>query len=580
MKKGLTLTLLTLVVGFVAAQANAMAPVIDDMPDYVVGNAVVTGATGFVYQDAIALDAFVDDPDGDDASILWAFDSAGRYIFNGIQALGAGDPLAPGAKDIAADANLNDIDLDSDARTVTIRDQIYSPLTGSGSTPGSGYSASEVVTLYASDGSTYAQTEIMVYSLTDGPDGTSPIAPPVDQRPTSILDDDFPGIEEQGADLTYSGTDGLCMNVAAAGFNFGTWTSGYGNAAGGEDLVANKVYRLKLMVNSTQTTELAVPLADFIVENLGTGVGDFAYAMDTWFHDNVGSANAAMGPAVGRTYFEVWFAPPAVGTAQWNDGSTGAFTAGHDPNNDMRFRWRTLDSDLPYGGANDSGTICLDSIEIQRFDLGALVPGTQVFNVTNFGTADVRTFDVVTGTGFVESDYTVGGGGELTITPQVASGWDIQICSINPGDGTFDVINDTGIPDDFPITWADETLYQIQSSISADGSAGGAGETDGHDAIRLSMDNPGFEVISENYQTTGLDKAGMPKAGAGQTYMSFHHGMSESLSSVANHHRLRPRLDALSTTGYDRPAGNTANAGGMVFHNWSVRTVTFPGMTP
>jgi len=370
------------------------------------------------------------------------------------------------------------------------------------------------------------------------------------------------------------------MTVAAAGFNFGTWQGGYGNANGGEDLVANKVYRIKLAVSSDQTTPLAVPLSDFVIENLGTGVGDFAYAMDNWFHDNVGSANAAKGPSVGRDYFEVWFTPPAVATAQWNNGSTGAFTAGHDANNDMSFRFRTLDSDLPYGGANDSGSICLKSISIQRFDLGDLVAGTQVFNVTNFGTADLTTFDVVTGSGFVESNFTVGGGGELTITPKVASGWDIQICSINPGDGAWNPTADTGLVDDFPITWEDETLYQILTSISADGSAGGAGETDGHDAIRLSMDNPGFEVISENYQTTGLDRAGAPKAGAGQTYMSFHHGMSESLSTTANHHRLRPRLDALSTTGYDRPAGNTANAGGIVFHNWSVRKVTFPGMTP
>jgi hypothetical protein len=579
MKKGLTLTLLAMSIVWVGSQANAMAPVVAELPEYIVGNAdLVTGVTGFVFEDAIPLDDYVNDPDGDDASILWSFDNAGRYLLNGVDPLGSGDPLAPGAMDIASESNLNDVDLDDNARTVTIRDQIYTPLSGTGTTPTNEW-VSEVVTLYASDGSTYTQTETVVYSHNNGVDGTSPQGPPEEIRIGSPFIEEYEAIDVIGATMTKTALEGLCMEVAETGVNFGTWATGLGAANGGEDLVANKIYRFRLYVTSDQTTSMKVPLADFAVENVDPGVaGDFAYASDFWFHDNVGSANAAKGPAVGRDFMEAWFAPPAVGTDQWNDPSTGAFTSGHDANNDIRFRWRTLDSDGAYGGANDSGTICLDHMVTQRFDLSDLVPvpsGT-VFSVTDFGTADVTMFDVVTGSGAQESNFDTSGG-ELILTPQNAVGWDLQISTVVPGDNVWDPIADTGLPDDFPIDWEDETLYQIVLSVAANGSAGGAGETDGPDAIRISMDNPGFEIISENYMTTGLDRAGAPKAGTPQDYMSFHHGNSESLSSVDNHHRLRTRFDTISTTSYDRPAGNTNNTGGIEFHSWIVRKVTFPG---
>jgi len=584
MKKGLTLTLLTVVVAWVGFQAQALAPVISDMPDFIVGNGdEVTGAMGFVYPDAIHLDDYVVDPDGSDANVLWSFDSAGRYLLNGVEALSSGDPLAPGAKEISSAANIpaGEADFDTNAHTVTLRDQIFTPLTGTGTTPGSnGIVASEVVTLYASDGSTYAQTSILVYSNNGGQDSTSPVAPLKETMTFGVgQTHGFAGTNEGGT--TSVTADGLCMTVDLTGMNFATWASAYGSAAEGLDLVDNKIYKFHLYATSDQTTPLKVPLWDFIVENLDPGVaGDFAYAADIWVHDNVGSANATKGPSVGRNDFYFWYAPAAVATPQWKDASTGAFTAAHDPNNDMRYRWRTLDSDLPYGGANDSGTVCLQSVTVQRFDLNDMFAvGAPVYEVTNFGTADVLTFDVVTGSGAQESTFTVGGGGELTITPQNASvGWDLQICSINPGDGVWNPTADTGLPDDFPIAWEGETLYQIVSSISAEGSAGGLGETNGHDAIRISMDNPGFELISESYMTTGLDRCGAPKAGAGQDFMAFYYSNSESLSSVANHHRLRPRLDALSTTGYNRPDGVTNNKGGMVFHNWKVQKVTFPGM--
>lgn len=441
--------------------------------------------------------------------------------------------------------------------------------------------ASEVVTLYASDGSTYAQTSLMVYSDNGGFDGTSPLAPPEERTEFGVgQTHGYASGDTLGSGVPSVSADGLCFSVVDAGANFVTWASGYGSAAGGQDLVANKVYKFHLFATSTQTTPLKVPLWDFILENLNPGVaGDFAYAADFWVHDNVGSANATKGPAVGRNDFYFWYAPAAVGTPQWNDASTGAFTSAHDANNDMRYRWRTLDSDLPYGGANDSGLVCLKSVTVQRYDLSAkVVNGAPVFEVTNFGTADLKMFDVVTGGTAEESNYTVGGGGAVTITPKSAAGWDLQICSINPGNGVWDPLADTGLTDDFPMPWVGETLYEMVASISADGAAGGLGETNGHDAIRMSMDNPGFELISESYMTTGLDRAGVPKAGAGQNFVSFFYSNSESLSSVANHHRLRPRLDAISTTGYNRPSATDHNKGGMVIHSWKVQKVQFPGM--
>jgi len=585
MKKGLTLTLLTVVVAWVGTQAQALAPVISEMPDFIVGSGeTVTGATGFVYPDAIRLDDYVNDPDGTDASVMWSFDSAGRYLLNGVGALAGGDPLAPGAKEISNPANIpaGEANFDTNAHSVPLRDQIFTPLTGTGTTPsGSGIVASEVVTLYASDGSTYAQTSIMVYSDNGGLDSPSPAAPPTETLTFGPGQLNGYVAQDKLGDGTESTTaDGICFTVGLTGANFMTWAGGYGGP-GGQDLVANKVYKIHLTASSTQTTELKVPLWDFIVENLNPGVaGDFAYAADFWVHDNVGGAEATKGPSVGRNDFFFWYAPAAVMTPQWNDASTGAFTSAHDANNDMRYRWRTLDSDLPYGGANDEGTVCLKSISVQRYDTSQMVvSGAPLYEVTNFGTASLKMFDVVTGGTAEESNFTVNGDGSMTLTPKNAStGWDLQISSINPGDGVWDPIADTGLPDDFPIHWDSDTLYEQVASISADGAAGGLGETNGPDAIRMSMDNPGFELISESYMTTGLDRAGAPKAGAGQDYVSFFYSNAESLSSVANHHRLRPRLDAISTTGYNRPEGTDHNKGGMVFHSWKVQKVLFPGM--
>jgi len=110
MKKGLHVTLMTVAIAAMALQAMAMAPVISQIPDPVVGNEIaitggaylVTSPTPFYYPDAFDLNAYVADGDTADGDILWSYSYSGTEIYriNNVAPLviGTDDINAPGAK--------------------------------------------------------------------------------------------------------------------------------------------------------------------------------------------------------------------------------------------------------------------------------------------------------------------------------------------------------------------------------------------------------------------------------------------------------------------------------------------------
>ena len=129
MKKGLTMTLLTVAIAMMGYQALALAPVITDIPSPIVGNAGdVTAPNTFVYPDAINLDAYVSDDSSATTKILWSYEESGtKYILNGIDPINSSDAAGieynPGAKNIAANLGTGERNEDANIRTVTIRNK-------------------------------------------------------------------------------------------------------------------------------------------------------------------------------------------------------------------------------------------------------------------------------------------------------------------------------------------------------------------------------------------------------------------------------------------------------------------------
>jgi len=182
MRKGLTVTLMSVSIVMMGAGAMAMAPVIGEIPSPIVGDAEsVTPANLFVYPDAFNLANYVHDDATASGDIKWSFEIVGaaKYNINGVQPMNTGggdDPINPGAKQINNQVLGGEENPDGNAASITIRNVNLSPIGGPNTDPGaSGIVASEtqLVTLYASDGTTYSMKSVFFYTDNDGADRLS-----------------------------------------------------------------------------------------------------------------------------------------------------------------------------------------------------------------------------------------------------------------------------------------------------------------------------------------------------------------------------------------------------------------------
>jgi hypothetical protein len=555
-----------------------------------------TGAAPFIYRDVLNLASpqYVSD-DGPLTSLTWSYTSAGRYRFNGATPLviGTDSPVTPpAAKVINSAANISatgESNPDNDPFTPTIRDVILTPFTGAATDPpGTGIVASEVVTLFASDGTTAGMNDMVVYSDDGGADRLSATPPPGPVNVYSVSFASGPNGWTQGAAFgaTLTSVNGLCISVPATGNNIGEWVSPYNIFP----LVDNGVYRIRLTMSTNQNTALSVPFWDMYIQNLATApatpAGDFGYGGDYYFLDNTGSANAVAGPATGLNQFDIYYAPLAFRTAQWKSTTTGAFNPALDADNDARVVFRILDADdAPIQAQNDSGQICLTNIVIERFDFDNVIEGAQVASLNPF----TQGINGVTVDDIVEFSNNNGGGSNrdfatnpLTLTPQDPAGWLLELTSITPGDVTNPTLgtpaygDGSSIIDNYPINWESNTLYMATVMTSAPNATA---ETNGPDAFRIGFDAKTIELLSDNIILSGLtNRPGMPKQGAPQPYTAFFWSHNRSLETAPEAARLRWRIDVLNSDTYNRPAGVTRNLGGIRFHSVEVRKVTFPAM--
>lgn len=580
MSKGLKLTLATVAVVLMGMSAMATAPVIDEIPSPIVGGGDTTTPPNlFVYPDAIDLNRYVND-DGGKANIVWSYTVTGTQIYS----INGNDPidlLTEGDEEIIDPASVNkdlntvrneEIDDDESALSnITIRNENLSPLGGTNTDPGSeeGILSSEtqVVTLYASDGSTYSQTEVMFYTTNEEPDSLSGMGDWIEVEGLNFTNDPNGYVSNVlvGASVSV-GEFGICIEVPADGNNIGTWTSPYRSF----DMEANSVYRIRTTMNSTQTTAGLVPLWDIIIQNFdGVDQGAYAYLADYLILDNEGGAYA-VGPAGGITGVDIYYAPLPVNLDSWNDASTGAFIPANDAMNDIQLIFRILDADASanYGGEVDEGQICIDTMAIDRYDIGGIARGDTVLDEPMSQPA-YRGRDL---TGATDFDWDTAG--QVTIGPADGN-FETEISYIEPGDGDiYDVGGEA--EDDFPIVWEADKIYMIEMEVSAPTPTD---EDEPVDVIQLCVDPPTWEnffLSSVTRGGTGMHNIGMPKSGSTQTYVAFFRSDAVSLTGVADFKRLRPRVQVLNENTSLNYDGHTQNTGSFTIHDITATEVTFP----
>lgn len=595
MKKGLNVTLMTVAIAVMALQAMAIAPVIDPIPSPIVGsdsNLPVSQATPFVFPDAFDLDTKVADETTADADILWSYTYTGTdtYKINNVGKIivGTDNIDAPGAKRLNG-STTDPGDVDTLSKTITIRNIKYRPIGGPNTDPGyTGIGDSQVITFFASDGTTHnLGRQVIFYTdaggndrFTGTPTGTPiPTAYPTVHPPVSQLDN-FDGVMLGTVTSSTEGGTAVCLQTSLSGLNYGMWNSDWGIIP----LTANTVYRIRAKVSGTQVAGQAptTPFWDMIIGNYQDVThGLNLYGGDHMFLDNEGpfvggvptpGANACLTtPAEGKTFTWVWCPAPIV-TAAWNDPTTGIFaTSVSATMRNAQFHFRVLDLGTTSGNAGitadwDAGKLCLKDLVIESIPYSSL-QFTQVQNVTSFSATNLQVIGAIGGT-TAERTFT---SGACTVKPTSAAE-EFEYTSIYPGDQVLSgTTPQTAYPILFPIPWESNTLYQVIWKLDAPTSND---ESHPWDVLYISADTATNELIEYSFVTPNQNRCGMPKVGAAQTFMSFLYSHNETVSSVANFHRIRPRME-LANAGDGINFGTVSN-GAVRITGWTVNKVTIP----
>jgi len=587
MRKGLTLTLMTVAVAMLGIQAMAEAPVISELPSPIVGSAEsVTGSTAFVYPDAFDLTQFVSDDSVAIADVKWSYElsSPAKYSINGVEPINSStdgdskienpDTGTPNKRIDTQDLDTGAPGQDSNAKTITIRNIDLIPIgtTDPGATPGVIDTQTQQITLYASDGTTYSSKTMFVYTDNGGSDRLSV---PDAAVPTPVVNWDYEGntdgfqwVPMSGATSGTSGSTAICMTVGAAGENWGWWAGAMSDIP----LVLNAVYHIRATVNCSQPSPGATPLWDMYLNNYDGAQGLLLYGADIIFYDSEGGANSAI--TTNKDY-HLWWTPMPVSSAAWNDPSTGAKSTANEANNGNKLGlvFRVLDAGVSrtdLNCANQSGTLCLTDASVERFDLGDMVTVTpDVYSNTNFvpfGTGGTIAVTDLLGSGATIT-YT---GGVLKIVPSTASA-NTGLFNVDPaGNLAYDLGNATATAQFYPVPWNADELLQITAELIAPDSNA---ETNPADAILMGMDTPGNEVLMQTYITRNGGKCGMPKTAGYVPYMAFMYSHAQSVSTKAWYKAFRPRLSVLSNL--DVTGTGVDNTGAFQCRSLKVNKVRF-----
>lgn len=606
MRKGFSATLATVAFATLGFQAMAMAPVIGDIPDIVVGNGpTATASNVFVFQDAVDLNTKVTDDDTTPGQIIWSYSvtdpstpATQVYSLNGVApvVLASESRVTPPAAKRISSQDLDPAKVDALARTITVRNIKRSPLPAQTSYPapaeGPGILAADtkVVTLHASDGSTASSKNILIYTDNGGNDRFSP----EDEVVTSINftaggGADWAFLAEAGTNPANSrGATGLCMTTtAAAGTQFvGRWFSPYGIIT----LAPNSIYEARMTVKTSQTTVGLVPAWSMEYDNINNAgtLGKNEFGGSIVMLDNEGGAVspiASVGRAGDKNY--TFMMTPVQGqTPQFNNATTGFFRAANSTNLGMRLHFRLFETTAITGYEADAGSLCLEDIEVVRHDLSDRVVAATPFQLTTFsataGAANTVGIDQIAGTS--QTTMTVESGNTAVTLRPTLGDWQVAVVTFRPGDTTVNLGSTTGNEnrDNWPVAWKANTIYYFEYELSAPTATD---EQNPPDVISVAGDVLTGEVTTDHYAVPNsiddsqawpvfLRGISTPRTGTPQKYGAYWHSLSPSRSTIVDSDRLRSKLAILCVTTLN-PGGRTNNTGAVRIHKVTVQEVTF-----
>lgn len=587
MKKGLIVTLLAVAIAAIGAQASAMAPVIKTVKSPVIADDTpISGGNHFVYPDALNLDTLATDDTVQPSAIIWSYTGTGRYMING-QAplnLASDDPVNPGATKRIDNADNDPDKVDANARTITFRDKTLSPIAGPDVNPGTtGIVHSEVVTMFASDGTTYSDKSFLVYTRKGGFDSlTGTVITPAAEKKWQFTNgtdgSDWTPFTMLGTAVTTRNASGLCIQVPDAGDNWGGWLSPYGQVK----IAKNKVYRFRMNVDSTAPLAVGkTPFWSVVVDNFNTANAaqrDGRFNGEFMFIDKEGGANAAGVPTnngVGRQNFLAVWAPVAVNSANWNDPTNGVFTPARESANvnGMRFEYRIIDVSGPNGGQNQGGTLCLKSLDIDSLDISELVASSTAVDAQNITAAGFSTRTI-----FTNSTLVTYAGGDVTIAPNTAGAlgqdaWDVEVIALDFGDTVVDLGNPATVADNYPIPWVSDQLLKFSYGVTAPTATDAANPPD---AIALIADTATIEHIGLNTVIFGKDFIGAPKNGVVTDYVTFFYSHNATKSATTGLNRIRSVFQILNNTAINAGTTNVNNTGAVTVTYAKVEVVDNP----
>jgi hypothetical protein len=590
MRKGLTVTLMTAAIAMWAFNAQAIAPVVFDIPSPVVSDEQgATFADEYVFPDAIDLSQWVSDPDQGPASIVWSYDIPGtpRYNINGVGVLGAGNPLSPGSLAINTQVLGGEYDDDSNPETITVRNINLSPTVGAAGTDPGANDASGVVdaetqqvTMYASDGATVSMDTVWFYTQSDGWDHLSGAIK------VNVYDENFNNTTHGWTEFTdggaitqnTAGNTALCIETGLTGDNVGGWAGWLGQIP----LVQNNVYHIRLVMNGSAASAGTTPFWDVAVNNfagVGATPGLNAYGSNYFFLDGAGGANAVLQTALGQD-FDIWWAPSPILQPDWNqsnptDPTPGPFNPANAGNRDGRLIFRVLDADSNGGitADQDFGTICLDGAVIDRYDLANMTVVSDyasVYDSGDMGAGDQDTWSVDV---IASSATATWNSGVLTLAP-TAAGQDSMLAFLNPGDKNNDFATPSTLADNYPIPWNSNELYNIVMGVSAPDQTS---EDQPFDVFWIGADTPTNELVNLSFVTGASWASGMPKQGAVQDYHAWFATNKQTQAvditdnPITEYKFWRPR----AMFGNNGELNFNANAGSLDIHYVKVRQVSF-----
>jgi len=634
MKRRFAVTLLAVAIAVIGAPAFAKAPVIGGIRDVVIADDVpATTANVFVYQDALNLNTMATDSDGPATSttIKWSFegslDGAGnsRYLLNGrspmlnVGDVGGDDPNNPGTKEVGG-AGLDDpitsatcggaempggrLD-DANVRTVTFRDGVLSPIRSTPAYPDPSLpTPTETVVLYASDGTSYSAKSFIVYTANNGVDrlsGTT-LTPAIPETvPT-------PGGGWTTYNLvpgsgSFSQVGGLCLSVPLLSEQFIGWIGPYNMV----ELVQNNVTRIRLNLDANAQTIAAGTTAfwDIVIDNNPATVNRYGGFFGNLDKPNGANSLGRLNAGGGRGQFDIWFCPPSIKTASWNDPSTGMFTVHSGTDKDMRVQFRVNDTVGAVDGTLREGTICLRSYQADNIPLDDLAAGVlstpyNVSTITASTHAVGAAFGPTATNGIVAAGATNGrtvatfSGGNVTIGPNISmattftgdafltnsavgntgpDAWDLAVVNFDMGDSTVDFGNASTLADNWPIPWVSDQLLMGTVGVQAPDTNG---QNSPPDLIVMQWDCPSGELMQGAYMIAAGETTGLPKLATEEEYVSFFYTHNQENSGTAGFSALRMRVMMNCSNGIIMNISDTNNLGGVTYTKERVDVVEVP----